>query len=726
MLRVVPDEPNPPIAERRPTVLSAHGDDRVDDWYWLSDRDDPALGELLDAEAAFLKAATTESEPLIETVYGELLGRIRLTDVSLPAPKGPWAYYSRTVEGLEYPIQCRRPADAPSPPRQPPAGVGPTPPADNFEQIVLDVNVLASGHDHLEIGDAELSADQQLLAYSTDTSGAERFTIQIRDLKTNGYLDDTIENASYGLAFSADSLMLFFTRPDDSMRPYQIWRHQLGTTSVHDTCILEEPDERYFLGVESTKDGALVMLVAESNTTSEVRLLDATDPKAPARLVEARRQGVEYSVEHHGDEIFVLTNDNAENFALYRAPTATPGRDHWRPLVAHRGDVRLETLDVVKGFALLHERGHASTAVRIVDLDSGAQGVITPPEEAGAVFLAENLDFEARCVRYVSTSLISPFAVHSHDLDSGMSEVIWRRNVPNYDASLYRTECRWAASEDGTQVPISLAYRADRPAGPGPVLLYGYGSYGISTDPVFTVNQSVLPLLDRGGCYAIAHVRGGEEMSRSWYLDGKLAHKKHTFEDFVACARFLVAEGLTSPDQLVAMGASAGGLLVGASVNLAPELFAAAVAGVPFVDCLTTMLDQELPLTVTEREEWGDPAGDERAYWRMKSYSPYDNVRPVRYPKMLVTSGMNDPRVSYAEPVKWVQKLRWSHADNAGRVLLKMERGSGHHGPSGRYQAWKDWAFELGFVLEAVGATALPAPQPASAPQPAEGLSSTS
>ncbi|MGD1012155.1 MAG: S9 family peptidase [Acidimicrobiales bacterium] len=722
----MPNKPIPPIAERRPTVLSAHGDDRVDDWYWLSDRDDPALVEVLDAEAGFLKAATADLGPLVEAVYGEVIGRVQLTDVSLPAPKGRWAYYSRTVEGLEYPIQCRRAADAPPPPRDPPAGVSPTAPADSFEQIVLDLNVLAVGHDHLEIGDAELSPDQRLLAYSTDTSGAERFTIRIRDLTTNGDLDDMIENASYGLAFSADNSRLFFTRPDDSMRPYQIWRHQLGTEPGQDVCILEEPDEHYFLGVESTKDGALIVLVAESNTTSEVRLLDATDPDGLPRLVEARRQGVEYSVEHHGDEILVLTNDSAENFALYRSPAVTPDRSHWRPLVAQRDDVRLEAMDVIKGFVLLHERGHASTAVRLVDLAGGAEIVIAPPEDAGAVFLAENLDFDARCVRYASTSLVSPIAIHSHDLDHGTSEVIWQRHVPNYDAGLYRTERRWATSKDGTSVPISLAYRADRPARPGPVLLYGYGSYGISTDPVFTVDHSILPLLDRGGCYAIAHVRGGEEMSRSWYLDGKLEHKQHTFEDFVACARFLVSEGLTSPDQLVAMGASAGGLLVGASVNLAPELFAAAVAGVPFVDCLTTMLDEDLPLTVTEREEWGDPAGDEDAYWRMKSYSPYDNVRPVRYPKMLVTSGMNDPRVSYAEPVKWVQKLRSAHADNASRILLKMERDSGHHGPSGRYQAWKDWAFELAFVLEAAGAEALPGREAEGSSQPAAGLKSTS
>jgi oligopeptidase B len=725
MLQVVPMKLTPPIAERRPVILTAHGDDRVDEWYWLADRDDPALAELLDAEAAYLKAATEDLEPLTESVYGEILSRVQLTDVTLPAPKGPWAYYTRTVEGLEYPIHCRRPVEAPPPATEPPTGIGPTTPADALEQIVLDVNLLASGVDHLEVGNLELTADHRLLAYSTDVSGGERFTVRIRDLTTGEELGDTIEDASYGLAFSADGRILFYTRPDESMRPHQIWRHLLGTTTDQDTCVWEEDDERYFLGVATTKDGALIVLTAESNVTSEVRLLDSTEPESEPRMVEERRQGIEYSVEHHGDEILVLTNYNAENFAAFRAPVATPGRDHWRPLVAHRKDVRLESLDVVEGFALVHERGHASTAVRIVDLDTGCQTVVTPPEEAGSIFLAENLEFSTRHVRYASTSLISPLAIHDYDLDSGRSQVIWRRRVPNYDAGAYRTERRWATSDDATLVPISIAYRADRPTGPGPLLLYGYGAYEISTDPVFAANRSILPLLDRGGCYAIAHVRGGGELARSWYLGGKLEQKRHSFEDFVACARFLVDEGLTSPELLLARGASAGGLLVGASVNLAPELFAAIIAEVPFVDCLTTMLDVELPLTVTEREEWGNPTDDEDAYWRMRSYSPYDNVRPLRYPRMLVTGGMNDPRVSYREPTKWVQKLRASHLDNNERVLLKMEAGSGHHGPSGRYQAWRDWAFELAFALEAVRATGLLQAGRLTTPQPEAGVSST-
>ena len=327
------------------------------------------------------------------------------------------------------------------------------------------------------------------------------------------------------------------------MRPYQIWRHALGRPTGEDTCVWEESDPRFYLNVGTTKDGALIVLSAGSNTTSEVRILDAAEADGKPRLVEARRQGIEYSIEHHGDEILVLSNDGAENFAAFRTPAATPDRTHWRPLVAHRDDVRLESLDVVDGFALLHERGHASTAVRIVDLAGGAESVITPPEEAGAVFLGENLDFSARRIRYSSTSVVSPVAVHEYDLDTGQAKVIWRRLVPNYDSTAYRTERRWATSEDGTRVPITLAFRADRPAGPGPCLLYGYGAYEISVNPVFAGDRSILPLLDRGGCYAIAHVRGGGELARAWYLGGKLGQKRHSFEDFIASARYLVVRG---------------------------------------------------------------------------------------------------------------------------------------------------------------------------------------
>ena len=456
-----------------------------------------------------MKAATTATEALTAAVYDEIIARVQLSDVTLPAPKGRFADYSRTVEGLEHPIHRRRPADAPPPAIAAPGRVLPTAPADEAEQIILDVNVLAESTEHLEVGGLALSDDQQLLAYSTDTTGGERFTIRIRELEEGADLDDTIEDASSGLGFSAGGRGCSSTRAREAMRPFQIWCHVLGTPTTTDRCIWEEADERFFLSVATTKDAALIVLGARSNVTSEIRILDAANPDGEPRIVEPRRQGVEYSIEHHAGEILVLTNDAAENFAVFRAPVTTPGREHWRPLVENREDVRLEGLDVVHGFALLHERGHASTAVRIVDLASGADTVIVPGEEAGSVFLGENLDFSTLNVRYESTSLVSPVAVHEHSLDTGESRVIWRRQVPNFDPAAYRTERRWAISGDGTKVPMTIVYRADRPSGPGPCVLYGYGADQISINPVFAINRSVLPLLDRGGCYVIADVRGG-------------------------------------------------------------------------------------------------------------------------------------------------------------------------------------------------------------------------
>lgn len=685
-------------------MLTAHGDERVDDWYWLRDKDNPDVISLLEAENAYTVARTAALEPLVDEVYAEILSHVQLTDVSAPAPKGPWAYYVRTVDGLEHAIHCRRPVGTPPPPDAPPPGGPPTLPGDEHESIFLDENVLADGHEYFDVGDVELSQDQTLLAYAVDVTGGERYTIRIRDLSSGAELLDVIEDAYYGLAFSADAGTLFYTRPDESMRPFQVWAHYLGRPASEDRVVFEEPDQRFFVGVGSTKDGRFIELVAESNTTSEVHLLDAMDPMGPPAIVQPRRQGVEYSVEHHHGELVILTNDDAVNFAVFRAPVGSPGRDHWRPLVPHRDDVRVESLDVLDGYALVHERGHASTAVRIVDLATGDQKLISPPEEAGAVFLAENLDFTSHRVRYASTSLVTPLTLFEHDLRSGESEIIWQRRVPNYDPAEYRTERWWVTSDDGTEVPVTLAYRADRPDGPGPCVLYGYGAYEISTDPVFPGSRSVLPLLDRGGCYAIAHVRGGGELARPWYLGGKLERKPNSFVDFVASARALVDRRVTTPAQLASLGGSAGGLLVGAAANLAPDLFGAVLALVPFVDVVTSISDETLPLTANEWEEWGDPINSAKAYRWMKEYSPYDNVQPVRYPLMLVTGGLNDPRVMYFEPAKWVQKLRAADPANRDRVLLKMEMASGHAGPSGRYRSWREWAFELAFALDVTGA----------------------
>jgi oligopeptidase B len=692
----------PPVAERRPHVIEAHGDRRVDDWYWVRDKSDPAVLSLLEQENAFTKKATAHLDPLAEEVYGEILARTKLSDVTYPAPRGEWAYYVRTQEESQHAIHCRRRSSAPLP-------LGLLEDAaldrdDPDEFVILDENELAEGHEYLVVGDRALSPDQRLLAYAIDTTGGELMAVRIRDLEEGKDLEDVIEGAYYGLVFAADNKTLYYTRPDESLRPYQLWRHRLGSPVEEDEKVFEELDERFFLGVEKTKDGSLVMIELESSLTSEWHYLPAEEPTALPRVVAERRHGVLYSVEHHGEDFVLISNDEAQNFALFRAPVASPGRENWEVLLPERTDIRIEHLDVISGYALLEERGNATTSIRLFPLSGGAEHLIEAPPAACA-FLGPNLEFETAGVRYETTSLIEPRSTWRYDLTGKSAELLRQVRVPGgYDPANYRTEQRLVTSQDGTEVPVTLAWRTDRPAGPGPAYLYGYGAYGISSDPVFNQGRPIHPLLDRGVLYVIAHVRGGEEMGRRWYLDGKFEHKHHSFEDFLAAARFLVDEGLTTPDRLAAHGGSAGGLLMGGTVNLDPSAFGAIVAEVPFVDCLTTMLDTSLPLTTNEWEEWGDPLSDKAAYEWIKAYSPYDNVRNERYPKMLVTGGLSDPRVGYFEPTKWVQKLRAAHAENPTRVLLRVELAAGHFGPSGRFDAWQKRAFVLAFVLDAIGA----------------------
>ncbi len=671
-----------------------HGDVRVDDWYWLRDRKDPAVVALLEAENAHTEMALAHLEPLREELYESMLAKVRLTDVTYPTPNGAWAYYRRTIEGLEYRLYCRRPVSSPLPSEDPAQ-------ADDFETVLLDENQVASGKPYFHLGDTALSADQRLLAYVCDVTGGERMALTVRDLEHGEDLPDVIEDTYYGLAFSLDGGTIFYTRPDDAMRPYQIWRHRLGAPESEDTLVLEENDERFFLGVHTTKDNRYVVLSSDSNVTSEVRLVRADRPDEAPVLIAERRQGVTYSVEHHEGDLLVLSNDGAENFQLYRTPADDVRRDGWEVLIPQRDDVRLEEVDVVRGFALVSERGNATTSVRLLPLKEGEERVVEAPP-AGHVGLSGNADFDARFVRYETETIVHPRTLHELDLATGTTRVLWHQPVRGHDPSRYRTERRYAVSADGTKVPVTLAWREEGRDGAVPCLLYGYGSYESSVDPVFRLERPLLPLIDKGMLVAIAHVRGGGELGRHWYLDGKLQNKHHSFEDFVAAGRMLVEEGLTSPSRLAAMGRSAGGLLMGASVNLAPGLFAAAVAEVPFVDCLTTMLDPTLPLTVTEYEEWGNPA-EAGAYDWMRRYSPYDNVTDgVEYPRILATGGLNDPRVSYFEPAKWVQRLRAADPRNVDKVFLQTEMAAGHSGPSGRYVAWKRWAFVLAFVIDSV------------------------
>jgi oligopeptidase B len=646
------------------------------------------------------------SQPLQEALFAEMVARIEETDLSVPVRKGPWVYYSRTVQGSSYGIHCRRAAEGP----------------EDAEVVLLDENLLAAGHDYFALGNFSISPDHRWLVYSTDTSGGgERYTMRFRDLLTGTEAAESTSDTSYGAAWANDNATVFYVRVDDAMRPHQLWRHQVGTDPAADVLVVEEPDDHFYLSVGRTKDDRYVLCGLDSKVTSEVRVLDADDPEGTFRVIEPRRHGIEYSVDHDlGDSgtgrpsrFLIVTNDGAEDFRLMEAPDDAPGREHWSEVLPARDGVRLDAVDPFAEYLAIYERQDGGTRMRVVEHANGVSTPVVQPESPSTLWGEANPEYDTTVLRYGYTSLATPRSVYDLDLKSGKIALLKRQPVlGSFDPVHYRTERQWVMADDGTRVPISLVYRPDLVGDPtdggggAPCLLYGYGSYEASMDPTFSSLR--LSLLDRGFIFAIAHVRGGGEMGRHWYVDGKFAAKPNTFSDFVACARHLVAGGWTTADRLVARGGSAGGLLMGAVANLAPELFRAVVAEVPFVDCLTTILDETLPLTVLEWEEWGNPVEDVAIYEVMKAYSPYDNVvavgpdgSPVRYPDILATGGLSDPRVGFWEPAKWVAKLR--AANPANRVLLKMEMGAGHGGPSGRYDAWKDEAFVYAFILEALG-----------------------
>jgi oligopeptidase B len=713
--------------------LVAHGDSRTDDWYWLRDKDDPAVIAHLEAENAYTEAMTAGTKELQEALFAEIVARIEETDLSVPVRKGPWLYYTRTVEGSAYAIHCRQPAGpggrtgpaGPGGPEGPgdPAGaggavVGTGRSADEGEQVLVDENLLAEGHEYFALGSLEVSPDHRWLVYSTDTTGGERFTMRFVDLATGSESPESIEDTSYGTAWANDNSTVFYVRVDEAMRPHQLWRHHVGTDPAEDALVYEEKDDRFYLGVGRTKDDRYVLMGLDSKVTSEVRALDADDPLGAFTVIEPRRHGVEYSVDHdRGDpglgrdgRFLIVTNDGAEDFRLMEAPDDAPGRPQWREVIPARSDVRLDGIDPFADHLVVYERQGGESRLRVLDAATGLSTPVDQPESPSTVWGGANPEYDTTALRYEYTSLVTPRSVFDLELGTGEATLLKRQPVlGDFDSASYRTERRWARADDGTDVPISLVYRPDlleSGAGGSPCLLYGYGSYETSIDPMFSSLR--LSLLERGFVFAIAHVRGGGEMGRHWYEEGKLSAKPNTFTDFVACARELIGSGLTSPDRLVARGGSAGGLLMGAVANLAPELFRAVVAEVPFVDCLTTILDETLPLTVLEWDEWGNPVDDPAIYRVMKAYSPYDNVRsvddagrPVRYPDILATAGLSDPRVGFWEPAKWVAKLRAANPEN--RVLLKTELGAGHGGPSGRYDAWRDEAFVYAFILDALG-----------------------
>ncbi len=706
----------PPLAPRRPVTETRHGHERTDAYDWLREKDSPEVRAHLDAENAYTAARTEHLADLRASIFGEIKARTRETDLSVPTRNRGYWYYGRSFEGREYGASCRVPVSDPeswTPPR-PAEDARPDEPALPGEQVLLDLDSLAEGHEFFSLGGSSISPDDTLLAYATDTIGDERYAVRVRDLHTGEHLPDELDGVLGGVTWAPDGGSFFYVTVDDSWRSDKVWRHHLGTAQADDELVWHEQDERFFVGVGRTRSQRFVMVGAGSKTTSEVHLLDFAQPDPELVCFAARREGLDYTLEHGvlagEDTLLVLHNGTGPDFELAVTPPAPTPEDEWVPLIAHDAATRLEDVDAFADAIVVHQRSAGLTQLRILELGTdapaGAHGVsddylISFDRELYTVGAGGSPAFDQPVIRLGYTSLATPSSVYDYHLSTRELTLLRRQPVlGGYDPDDYDEHRLWATSADGTQVPISLVVRRDARAGGGPVPvhLYGYGAYETSIDPGFSVAR--LSLLDRGAAFAIAHVRGGGEMGRHWYDDGKLAHKQHTFDDFAACARHLVETGWSTADRIVGEGASAGGLLIGAVANQAPEAFAGLVAGVPFVDTLTSMLDASLPLTVTEWDEWGDPAGDAAAYDDIAAYAPYENVAPQRYPAILAETSLNDTRVLYVEPAKWVARLREvAEAD----VLLRCEMAAGHGGVSGRYQAWHDRAFTLAWILDRLG-----------------------
>jgi oligopeptidase B len=678
--------PVPPVARKAPKVDVVHGDRRVDDYAWLRHKEDPEVIAYLQAENAYTAEITKPTEAFRESLYHEMLGRIKEDDTSVPYRRGAHFYYSRTEKGKQYPIYCRKAGSLDAP-----------------EEITLDLNVLAQGQAFLALGVYTVSDDGRLLAYSLDYTGFREYTLYVKGLLAGELLADRIEKVT-SVAWAADGATLFYVTEDPAKRPYRLYRHRLGAPT--DDLLLEEPDALFRLGVWRSRSLSYVFAMSASFTTTEVRYLPAGEVGGAWRLVAPREKDHEYHVDHgvgpEGDRFYIRTNGGGRrNFRLVVAPAADPRPERWHEVLPHRDDVMLDDVDVFRGFLVAHEREDGLAKLRVTDLAGGASRHVEFPEPTYDAAPEPNPEFETGAYRFRYQSLVTPASVYDYDVADRRLALLKRTEVlGDFDPSRYRSERLHATAPDGTRVPISLVTRADAPRdGSTPLLLAGYGAYGLPY-PV-TFSPARLSLLDRGVSYAIAHVRGGGELGKRWHDDGRMMAKRNTFVDFVAVAEFLVAQRCTAPDRLVIEGGSAGGLLVGAVVNLRPELFRAAVLRVPFVDVVNTMLDESLPLTVGEFEEWGNPKVPEH-YDCMKRYCPYTNLAPGRYPAMLIKTSLYDSQVMYWEPAKYVAKLRALKTDDRP-VLLHTVMTAGHGGPSGRYDALRDLAVDYAFILAELG-----------------------
>jgi oligopeptidase B len=676
--------PAPPVAKKVPKVTEINGRKLVDDYYWLRDKSNPEVKAYLVAENAYSDAVMKPTEGFQKKLYDEMLGRIKETDIEVPYRKGEYFYYSRTEAGKQYPTLCRKKSGM-----------------DAAEEVLLDINELAKGQAFMTIATYKVSPDGNMLAYAFDNTGFRQFVLAVKDLRTGKLLVDHAERVG-SVVWANDNKTIFYTQEDEvAKRQYQLYRHTAGTTG-HDTLVYEEKDERFEVEARDTRSEAYVFLISASHTTSEARYIPADQPTAEFKVMEPRKQGLEYYPDHNGDSFYIRVNDTGRNFRLVKAPVADPGSENWQEVVAHDPGVMLDEMDFFKNYYVLYERENGLPQIRVTDLRSGQSRRIEFPEPAYAASSYINRVYDTSEFRYGYQSAITPESVYAYDMEKGTSTLLKQKEVPGgYDRARYRVEQIYAPASDEVKIPISVVYgKGKKLDGQGALFLYGYGSYGDSIDIFFDPN--IFSMVDRGVVVAVAHIRGGGEMGKAWHDAGRMMHKKTTFTDFIACAEYLLGHGYGSKDRLAIEGESAGGLLMGAVLNMRPDLFKAALVGVPFVDVMNTMLDESLPLTVGEFEEWGNPK-ERAAFDYMMAYSPYDNIAAKAYPNMLVKTSFNDSQVMYWEPAKYVAKMRALRTDHNVLILKTNLSPAGHGGTSGRYDRLKEDAFDYAFLLTQMG-----------------------
>ncbi|WP_439474541.1 S9 family peptidase [Algoriphagus formosus] len=671
-----------PIAKKINHIIKTHGHERIDPYYWMRDRENPEVINYLKEENSYLKEVLKKTEGLQDQLFQEMKSRIKEDDQSVPYFKKGYYWYSRYKQGCEYPIYCRKKGSL-----------------EAKEEILLNVNELAEGKPYCQVSGLAVSHNQRYLAYGLDVVGRRIYEVFFKDLETGETSSLTIPNTTGNITWAADDQHLFYSKQDpETLRAHKVFRHELYSNSENDHLIFEEKDEEFSCHVMKTKSEAFLLIHSESTISSEIRFVDASQPLGDWKVLQARIPHLEYAADHYEDHFWIRTNHQAQNFKVVKAPVDNPGLENWEDFIPHREDVLIEDFDLFSGFFVSQERSNGLTQLLIKPWDGSPGHALDFGEEAYTAWIGHNPEFDTEILRFGFNSLVTPASIFDYHMVTREKKLLKQQEVVGgYDSTLYESARIWAQAEDGVMVPISLVYKKSsfQPDGSNPLLLYAYGSYGYSSDAYFSSNR--LSLLDRGFVFAIAHVRGGEDLGRKWYEDGKLLKKRNTFTDFIACAKHLVEENYTRVDRLYGMGGSAGGLLIGAVINMRPDLFDGVIAAVPFVDVVTTMLDESIPLTTGEFQEWGNPKFEEY-YHYMLSYSPYDQVESKAYPNILVTSGLHDSQVQYWEPTKWVAKLRDLKTDE-NLLLLHTNMEAGHGGASGRFQALKELAMEYAFLV---------------------------